>query len=753
MDQHICLFYLADKLPVPKLQEFYHRMCSALNYSDRKYDSYYLLYDNQYHVFQDTPLTESRKKALKKIAPCSNCHAVCKKNIYKQYQIENNACIVCKLSPLYRNGRIQAEANVLRRFLEPNAPFSDVFLNPSMAFSSCVRLGRDYAIGTFPILQLNAFIYSYLNDHNGYGNETKESFLDSFVLFLLSKVTNSSTAEVHIDAAEFKDLIAFQLSRLYVIDIRSISSDLWEHDVEQIKGMYTYVAPSPAYKGTSVSVEPKSSKETIHAKMEGTQYSLLDVIAAATQDPNGSNQQKSEPDMYDESTYPSGDSVSSNAISSDFSSDGESFSPDLSDSENSASGTDENHIFDSFDMPEVPENLLYYEDQMPNEMSDPEETDYYPDEDIPAEAFQTYDGFVPPELLYDDAPDDVTQSQQDEVVPAATDNIVHYTEPDSASKEEPRLLPARIPTALDACVVVSDSLYESAVHPLTSEKCFSFSEHVLRSSFVCIEPAICFNRYGLLVFVPDNMLTYFFDLDLYGTDMLESLFAEDSLDVYTLHTLSVIDLFSRHHSSFHKVCPLDLFLADKYKVYDYSALYEKLSLDGTKSYTYMPSYPTLLERIEKQGEETLRDTRRIMLLYQVLANNDDLHFLNDALHQNLVVHNMHTVGFKYRFGMEIHQKGFMYIFELPKDSLSCVIESEGLFADVLLILNALPHLHKKKSLLLSMESSKLIFFYLGDKDGASQFYDLFLARLQNAFLKRYKKPLQSNSYCYIFDKH
>lgn len=771
MDQHICLFYLADKLPVPKLQEFYHRMCSALGYTERKYDSYYLLYDTQYHVFQDTPLTDSRKKALGKIAHCANCHAICKKNIYKPFQIEDNACIICKLSPLYRNGRIRSESNVLRRFLEPNAPFSDVFLNPSMSFMSCVRLGHDYAIGTFPVIQLHAFLYSYLKSTNGYGELTRDKFLDGFVLFLLSKVTSSSSADSHMDASEFRELVAFHMGRLYGIDPRSVTSDLWENEVATLRKMYTYVAPSPSYKGTSVSLSShKKEAPPEPAIRPGKQFSLFDMVLPSNDASAGHKEDNPTSDMYDSSTYSAGDvsekpaNNNASAGSSPQIEQESSLAPDQED------GTPvegvfsaENDVFDPYEPSQIPEDALYDE-----EMDAGGFADYYPDEDIPEEAFAAYEGYIPEEILYDDTRNEIPVVPEAEMAPsheqpsdsAVKDNCNSDTQEQGVAcvREDVReelLLPSVMSSVLDACVTVSDLMFENAVQPLTSEKCFSFSEHVLRSSFVCVEPAICFNRYGLLIFVPDNMRTYFFDLELYGTDILESLFMEDSLTVYTMHALAVIDLFSRRCSSFHNFCPLDLIVASTKDAGSHQGVFSALGWETGAFYNYMPSYPSVYaQALEKFSERNGFDKniRRIMVLYQVLAKNDNLRFLNERLECNLIVEDMHAVRFKYRYGMEIHQKGLMYIFALPKDSIACTLDGDNLFSDVLMILNLLPHLHRNKVYLLSAESDRLTFFYLGDKEGGSQFYDLFLANLQSAYIKRNGHPLLSNSYCYLFDK-
>ena len=105
MDKHICLFYLSDKLTVDQMQEFYYRMCTALGYDAIKFESYYMLYSTQYHLFGGSRITDDKKKKLSKRAGCKNCHHLCTKALsyVRTYDIESNACRMCKYSSGYTN--------------------------------------------------------------------------------------------------------------------------------------------------------------------------------------------------------------------------------------------------------------------------------------------------------------------------------------------------------------------------------------------------------------------------------------------------------------------------------------------------------------------------------------------------------------------------------------------------------------------------------------------------------------------------
>ena len=92
---------------------------------------------------------------------------------------------MCKYSSGYTNARKKQEDIVLRRMMDENYSYEKMpFINPGMAFWSCDRLARDYMIGDALVIPLNYYIYEYLWNCKGYGDRTKEQFLNDFVSYL-----------------------------------------------------------------------------------------------------------------------------------------------------------------------------------------------------------------------------------------------------------------------------------------------------------------------------------------------------------------------------------------------------------------------------------------------------------------------------------------------------------------------------------------------------------------------------------------
>lgn len=259
MDKHICLFYLSDKLTVDQMQEFYYRMCTALGYDANKFESYYMLYSTQYHLFGGSRITDDKKKKLSKRAGCKNCHHLCTKALsyVRTYDIESNACRMCKYSSGYTNARKKQEDIVLRRMMDENYSYEKMpFINPGMAFWSCDRLARDYMIGDALVIPLNYYIYEYLWNCKGYGDRTKEQFLNDFVSYLKNAAQAGDTELVPLLRAEYSgelsSLISLKLEAIYGISIDYITDVMFEKSVSELQEMYQYIPPLPSLVGRPI---------------------------------------------------------------------------------------------------------------------------------------------------------------------------------------------------------------------------------------------------------------------------------------------------------------------------------------------------------------------------------------------------------------------------------------------------------------------------------------------------------------------
>lgn len=122
MNRHICLLYLSDKLSEQKFLEFYYRMSTALHLETVHMTQLSALF-SQYGLFQGKPVPEERIVPLKKIAAVPNCETLCKRAIYKPYNLLENACILCVFSFHYRNACAKEERFLIRYLLRKDISF------------------------------------------------------------------------------------------------------------------------------------------------------------------------------------------------------------------------------------------------------------------------------------------------------------------------------------------------------------------------------------------------------------------------------------------------------------------------------------------------------------------------------------------------------------------------------------------------------------------------------------------------------
>ncbi len=503
MDQHVCLFYLADKLSVEKLQGFYSRMCKALGYSDDKKKAYYILYGKQYNLFQGEEITPTLQKRFDRLAACSDCHALCSNKSYKAFQIEDNACVLCRLSSLYRNGRIQDEAIVLNRFMDPKVPFcGNLFLNSSLAFYSCVRVCKDYAVGSYPIITLYAFLYDFICQENGYGNRTREEFLNDFVNFICTQ-TNILSGQT-LSQTDFMKLVSFHLERIYGIKPTSITDDLFEIKVAELKEFYVYEPPVVMH-GEEV-VSDSSGKTSRESNCDSV--SLLDSLSSPE-------------DEKESSSAPAGS---------------------LPGSADLEPGTELSG--DDFDG--------MYGDYYGCDIEAPDE------ESIPASCF-TGRSFEENEELVGapwDSSSPESESEPDTLHEQPCSEAVEADQPLSSSVKQVSA------PVLSVSIDISDDSFRDVVLYVSESVSHDFSTSVYQSDFVSMEPACFFGRYGLLVYVSHNDVLYFYDTSVYGADGLVSLLEAEQLDVYTAHSLAVYVILIRNGSSCCPIIPLDLICED-----------------------------------------------------------------------------------------------------------------------------------------------------------------------------------------------
>lgn len=236
MNRHLCLLYLKDKLPENKYLEFFYRMGSALNIQESHLVQLSIML-SPHGLFPNGPISSEQLKPLKKIAAVANCTALCKKAMYKPYSIQEHACCLCVFSKRYQNARENEERNVLRYLLRKDISFQHIPFPESM-FHSKVRLSKDYALGTQPIVPFYYLLYAFLSGADSQ-SFTLEELAQAFSLYLYQQVPELTAFQTD-GVQQIKTQVRILLSSIYNIPTYSINDDVFQDSLTKLSYCYEY---------------------------------------------------------------------------------------------------------------------------------------------------------------------------------------------------------------------------------------------------------------------------------------------------------------------------------------------------------------------------------------------------------------------------------------------------------------------------------------------------------------------------------
>lgn len=290
INQHVCLFFIADSLPVNKQKEFFYRMSTALGYDETKAVSLSSIYA-QYGIFDGTPVTHDEYASLKRLAPCKNCAALRKKPMYKGIPLLDNACSLCMYSTEYKNGRDRDEKIVLKYFMMPDKPYEYLQILPENAFTSLKRLGDDYALGECPIIPFHYYLYLFL-EKNSIQDMGKDAFFESFLKYI------ASTTSTLFDIDEYRPYLQLCFDDIYEkISDKSVTDDVYALSAARLKQAYSYEPPQikikPVSAGSpeaeSTAKKKRTNRKKKKASGDETQQSFLYETEKQTQCNNTEN--------------------------------------------------------------------------------------------------------------------------------------------------------------------------------------------------------------------------------------------------------------------------------------------------------------------------------------------------------------------------------------------------------------------------------------------------------------------------------
>lgn len=247
MDKHHCLFYLAGQMREPQeLITFYRRMCAALHYSEQQISSFYLIYNTQYNLFHQLPLEDCSASVRRQLKNIDSCGSLCQKRGYGKYHITDHACILCTLSPLYRNAREKQERYVLRYLLKSGAPTAVPF-DPVANFPSCFQMCMDYTVGTHPILQIHTMLCDYIKHQNNITDQNHISLDGEFIRFVSTHPLSDGIPHELFETEIFRRRIDMILAAIEAVPFDD-AKEMFPRYRDLLLVPYNYKAPLPAMK-------------------------------------------------------------------------------------------------------------------------------------------------------------------------------------------------------------------------------------------------------------------------------------------------------------------------------------------------------------------------------------------------------------------------------------------------------------------------------------------------------------------------
>lgn len=274
MNQHLCLFLIGNQLDEKKQKDFYYRMCTALGYDPTKAVSLAALY-SPYGLFDSIRISKEEYIAIsKRLQPCKSCAALQKKALYKTFPLSDHACPLCIFSNTYRNAREKDEMYVIRWLMKPTSTYEYYQIDPSDAFTSVLRLADDYALGDFPVIPFNLYLYQFIENHS-IDQMGQQAFFDQLLHYIITQL------DTVFDLEKYRSVLQLYFNTILRIDEKTVTEDVYNLSANALRKPYTYTPPtlivSPVSSGTPETIRKKPHKKIRKALPPKNQTSLFDL--------------------------------------------------------------------------------------------------------------------------------------------------------------------------------------------------------------------------------------------------------------------------------------------------------------------------------------------------------------------------------------------------------------------------------------------------------------------------------------------
>lgn len=568
---------------------------------------------------------------------------------------------------------------------------------------SLYRLAPDYAIGDFPIVPLNCYLYNFLamNDKERF---SIEDLIKHFTHYLMMNDTSISAYFINIE-----DLI--RLITTYINDVYRIplnDKDDFQKSRATFLDSYTY-KPS-LYEATSIR-KASNDKETL----------TIDCNANKTLSPNKVPEKDSEIISSEPLTY----------------------------NENS-------NPLESHSNPEILYNRAAYELNADNN-----EIKVSKDVDKSVSEEELFIDMINDKVAEVTIQQIATYNESNKEDNHICQNCIIKKE-----KKEIQTKKLNYDNCMMNNCFYSPERYiinkdfSSVITIFDMESSTSFMSDMIHSYFIGLELANMNNKQGILIYCSYNWRYYFYDIELAGIEPLNFHFSDTGKTFSSFHSFEVIGYLNKFGTCNVKVHDFQAMycLVNNTKniplfqiLNDTTLLFNKNNQDFYQ--IAMRNYKDIYEQLYSQVQENelvLLAYNRILRLYSVLAKSYDLSDICETNTPGIKLNYYNDFSFDFNWSQRIKKEGIAYRIVLPNGCISTQIDSDTLVMDICLLFKNMPHSHRLRSRILSISNVELIVFYEGSEIEGRRFYDHLVNGIRIAYSRRYSNVLMTNSYSIRF---
>ena len=690
INQHICLFLAGGQLDEKKQNEFFYRMCTALGYDDDKMMNLSKIY-SVYGLFGAKPLLREDLPALKRLSPCKGCSALRRKAIYKHMEFYGKACPLCLFSENYQNAREHDEIVVLRHLMKPDSQYEYYQALSENAFTSLSRLCHDYAMGDYPVIPFRLFLYRFL-EKNRYAESRRKVFFKEFMQFVMDQM------DTVINMEKYQESLEMLFNSIISIDEMAINQDIYEISASKLKQQYKYSPPVQTVKATqsgTAGQKPRQRRRTVWQREPGSQtsiFNLLDIKGQSGQDADTYSDAPAETSIH---PSPQSHASQKNAMPAEEDDIG---MPDI------AKSDDVTGIADPISASETGKYEISTLDLHASE------------ESYDASHYNTF--------------------------------IRH-----NGKMQQSWLNHAfRNSTELYACSSLSDAFMQRITY-LERKDSFKFISMLEKNYSVSMEPMLMHDREGMLIYLPAQDDFYFYDISIFGKEMLTLYLARPGIFSITYNSMGALHLLSDGFGCPDYIWGMDAaeWTINPSKQANLMQIIEGAIQDSSNADPlalamplYRKIYYSQKGRLEKNC--LVKDYAKTMRLLGVLSKSL-------KLHEVFYAHKPYFTGMafmQYDFHFDWldmpSRPGQIFRISIPFDvKIQDGIRLDSFLADVLLCFCGLHHANESKVYLVSLSSKAIYYFFSGSYGQSLLFYDSIIARIQQRYYERFHKPINTAS--------